>query len=106
MPAMTRFPIIACACFALAACGGNDTPDGGDGDEQRNARGEVLGGSITDDMLPLDTVTSQSPPQADEQARPSDADAEQSADTPPAQSEADAEEPEPEPEAAAAEESE
>lgn len=43
----------------LAACG----DEGGKGGEERGtAAGEVLGGSITDDMLPLDTVTSQSPP--------------------------------------------
>lgn len=45
--------------LALAACGGNGgTPEG----ERKTAAGEVLGGSITDEMLPLDTVTSESPP--------------------------------------------
>ena len=45
--------------MALAACGGNGgTPEG----ERKTAAGEVLGGSITDEMLPLDTITSQSPP--------------------------------------------
>jgi len=42
----------------LAACGGDA---GGEG-ERKTAAGEVLGGTISDDMLPLDTVTSQSPP--------------------------------------------
>ena len=43
---------------ALAGCGGAE--QGAEG-ERRTAVGEVLGGTISDDMLPLDTVTSQSP---------------------------------------------
>lgn len=43
----------------LAAC-----DNGGDaaGPERKTAAGEVLGGSISDAMLPLDTAQSQSPP--------------------------------------------
>ena len=53
--AVSALPLV----LLLAACGG----DGGKGGEERGtAAGEVLGGSITDDMLPLDTVTSESPP--------------------------------------------
>jgi hypothetical protein len=53
------------AAFALvlllAAC--NDKqPVPAARDDQRNAEGEVLGGTISDAMLPLDTVTSQAPP--------------------------------------------
>ena len=58
---MTRFAILAGACLALAACG-EKTPADTQVDETATARGEVLGGSISDDMLPLDTITSQSPP--------------------------------------------
>ncbi len=51
---------IAAAALAalLAACdsGSNGANDG------RTAEGEVLGGTISDEMLPLDTVRSQSPP--------------------------------------------
>jgi hypothetical protein len=43
---------------ALAACGDKKS----DGPERKTAAGEVLGGSISDAMLPLATVTSQSPP--------------------------------------------
>ena len=43
---------------ALAACGGKND----EGPERKTAAGEVLGGSISDAMLPLATVTSQSPP--------------------------------------------
>ena len=68
MPAMTfsalsRCSIFGAACLLLAACGNEaeaPAPDEGNLD----ARGEVLGGSISDAMLPLDTLTSQSPPMA------------------------------------------
>ncbi len=44
----------------LAACsGGNSTREEGGAGE---AEGEVLGGSISDEMLPLDSLKSQSPP--------------------------------------------
>ena len=46
------------ATLALAACG-EQAPERGD--DAREAEGEVLGGSISDDMLPLDQVQSQSP---------------------------------------------
>ena len=55
-PLRTSATLLAFA--ALAACG-EETKTG---PERRTAAGEVLGGSITDDMLPLDTVRSQSPP--------------------------------------------
>ncbi|MGN3975183.1 hypothetical protein [Tsuneonella sp. SYSU-LHT278] len=55
----TRSLIALPLVLAIAACGGNDP--GAEG-ERKTAAGEVLGGSISDDMLPLDTVTSQSPP--------------------------------------------
>jgi hypothetical protein len=42
----------------LTACGGKKD----EGPERKTAAGEVLGGSISDAMLPLATVTSQSPP--------------------------------------------
>ena len=43
---------------ALAGCGDEAEPNA----ERRTAAGEVLGGTINDEMLPLDTVTSQGPP--------------------------------------------
>ena len=45
--------------MALSAC--NDAKKS-TGDERKTAAGEVLGGSVSDAMLPLDTVQSQSPP--------------------------------------------
>lgn len=57
---MTLRPILLAALpLTLAACGGNDDPAQG---ERKNAAGQVLGGTISDEMLPLDTVRSQSPP--------------------------------------------
>ncbi len=52
-----RFMAVSALAMQLAACGGG----AGDGDE-RTASGEVLEGSISDEMLPLDQVTSQPPP--------------------------------------------
>mgnify|MGYP001154164366 CR=1 FL=1 len=55
-----RFPaaltVLALAALPLGACGG-----GGGGDDDRTASGEVLEGTISDAMLPLDTVTSEPP---------------------------------------------
>lgn len=47
--------------LVLSACGGEPEAPAADQGE-RQAEGDVLGGTISDDMLPLDTVTSQSPP--------------------------------------------
>lgn len=58
---MIRFPALAALCVVLAACGDDPAPSEQE-DAARDARGEVLGGTISDDMLPLDTVRSQSPP--------------------------------------------
>ena len=68
MSAMNRYAMIAATSLALAACGDDPAPSGEQGEENLDARGEVLGGTISDDMLPLDTVTSQSPSQAEEAA--------------------------------------
>jgi hypothetical protein len=43
------------ACILLAACGGDAEND------RRTASGQVLEGSISDSMLPLETVRSQPP---------------------------------------------
>lgn len=59
---MIRFSILAAATLALTACGSDPEPVATEENETGGARGEVLGGSISDDMLPLDTLTSRSPP--------------------------------------------
>lgn len=47
--------VVLASCALLAACGGKSD------DEQRQAAGQVLEGSISDSMLPLETVTSEPP---------------------------------------------
>lgn len=54
---MKRIGVILPSVLALAACGGDPAPSANGG----AASGEVLEGSITDAMLPLDTVQSHSP---------------------------------------------
>ena len=53
--------LLACSALALGACGDDAVERGAEGDA-RTAAGEVRGGTISDAMLPLDTVQSQSPP--------------------------------------------
>ncbi|MFA6219119.1 MAG: hypothetical protein WC692_05005 [Erythrobacter sp.] len=55
-----RFVAVPLALL-LAACGGASAPASSE-DDRRKARGEVLGGSISDAMIPLDTLESKSPP--------------------------------------------
>ncbi len=56
---------LACAMFAplllLSACEEEPAPETAT-DSSGVATGEVLGGTISDDMLPLDELTSTSPP--------------------------------------------
>lgn len=55
-PAVTRALILVLP-LALAACGGTEKKQ----KDQRTAAGEILPGSISDSMLPYDTVRSQPP---------------------------------------------
>ena len=53
-----KFGLVLAACLlALAGCNGDAKKDAGAG----TAQGEVLPGSASDAMLPLDTVKSQAP---------------------------------------------
>ena len=55
---MKYLPLTILPCLLLAACGGGgDEPQDGGGDG-RTATGEVLEGSISDAMIPLDQVKS------------------------------------------------
>lgn len=62
MRRLRYLPIFA-ATLALAACESEeaDTPEAAE-PARTGAQGEVLGGTVSDDMLPLDTLRSQSPP--------------------------------------------
>ncbi|QYU69716.1 hypothetical protein J4558_06185 [Leptolyngbya sp. 15MV] len=51
--------VLAASALALAAC---DRSDPAQGESGTRAEGEVLGGSISDEMIPLDQLRSQSPP--------------------------------------------
>lgn len=60
-----RLALIIAACAGLTAC---QAEPAATGPERRSAAGEVLGGEVTDDMLPLDTVRSSSPAGSSEPA--------------------------------------
>ena len=57
-------PISLLATLALAGCGDEAEGDGEAVATGGEAAGEVLGGTISDDMLPLEELTSTSPPAA------------------------------------------
>ena len=57
--------IILPALAAVSACGDEAANKG---PERTNAAGEILGGEVSDDMLPLDTVRSTSPAGESEQS--------------------------------------
>jgi hypothetical protein len=86
-----RIGVVLPIVMALAGCGSDPAPvPAGDG----TASGEVLEGSISDAMLPLDTVQSQSPPMEKAPSEPGD-----SASDPAGEDDDSAEAPEPSPEA-------
>jgi hypothetical protein len=71
---MKRAPFLAVLCLGLAACG---DPSAAPAEQGAAASGEVLAGSISDAMIPLDQLSSQAP-LAPRQAIPvGDVDAEQ-----------------------------
>lgn len=82
--------LLAAGAALLSACGDDaPTPESGE-DAERNAQGEVLGGTISDDMLPLDRLRSQSPPLREAPATASGAPAPEATDAAAAGDEADA----------------
>lgn len=58
---MTKLFAILPAVILLAACNGDGSPEA-QASADAMAEGEVLGGTISDEMLPLDRLKSQSPP--------------------------------------------
>ena len=79
----------------LSACGSETPPEETTAEADRNAQGEVLGGTISDDMLPLDRLRSQAPSISESPSAPSTGDS--SADAAPEQEEAAEPAPAPEP---------
>lgn len=71
--------ILLTPLLMLGACGGEAEQTAAD-DGDLVAKGEILGGSISDEMLPLESVTSQSPPLAGEEERLRQLSEDQSAD--------------------------
>jgi hypothetical protein len=71
---MNRVALLAALCLGLAAC---EDPSAAPAEQGAAATGEVLAGSISDAMIPLDELNSQAP-LAPRQAIPTgDVDAEQ-----------------------------
>lgn len=58
---MTKLFAVLPAAMLLAACNGEQSPEAQPSADAM-AEGEVLGGTVSDGMLPLDTLKSQSPP--------------------------------------------
>ena len=66
---MIRSLAVLSLLVGLAACG--EKPAEAPANDRRGAEGEVLGGTISDAMLPLATVRSESPPMEPAPASPS-----------------------------------
>lgn len=90
---MKRLVSVLAVSLVLASCG-QDAAEVDERNADSTARGEVLGGTISDTMLPLDAVQSQSPPQAGQDSTAGGEDDESSSSEPDTQSD-----PQPEPEA-------
>lgn len=61
MGVMARRPLGAVALAALALLAACQRSPREPGDDQRSAAGEVLSGSVSDAMIPYDTLTSEPP---------------------------------------------
>ena len=60
---LAKFAALVTAGAFLAACESESAPPPVEDDGRATAEGEVLGGTISAEMLPLDTLRSQSPSQ-------------------------------------------
>ena len=60
--------------LTLAACNDTDAPESAESEQGGEAGGEVLGGAISDDMIPLEEIRSQSPPASRSEGGGSDED--------------------------------
>ena len=62
---------LAAATVILSGCGDDSPPAETEVEAERNAKGEVIGGTISDAMIPLDRLHSQSPPVREAPSQPS-----------------------------------
>ena len=62
---------LAAATVMLSGCGDDSPPAETEVEAERNAKGEVIGGTISDAMIPLDRLHSQSPPVREAPSQPS-----------------------------------
>ena len=76
---MNRVPFLAILCLGLAACG---DPSAAPAEQGAAASGEVLAGSISDAMIPLDQLSSEAPLAPRQAAAAEDLDAQQPEVTP------------------------
>lgn len=69
---MIRSAVLLVAATAiLSGCGDDTPPAETEVEAERNAKGEVIGGTISDAMIPLDRLRSQSPPAREAPSQPS-----------------------------------
>jgi len=64
---------LVAATAILSGCGDDAPPAETEVEAERNAKGEVIGGTISDAMIPLDRLRSQSPPVREAPSKPSTA---------------------------------
>ena len=62
---------LALGAALLTACSSETPPEETTAEADRSAKGEVLGGTISDDMLPLDRLRSQAPSISESPSAPS-----------------------------------
>ena len=60
---------LVAGAILLSACGDDAPPEETEAEAGRGAKGEVLGGTISDAMIPLDQLRSQSPPMPESPSR-------------------------------------
>ena len=63
--------LLVAATAILSGCGDDAPPAETEVEAERNAKGEVIGGTISDAMIPLDRLRSQSPPVREAPSQPS-----------------------------------
>ncbi|MFT6009742.1 MAG: hypothetical protein ACI9TB_002986 [Parasphingorhabdus sp.] len=64
----SRIAAAALLSLTIAACSGNDGPDAGDVTETRMDDVDVIDGTISDDMVDVDTIQKTDPTGAEEEA--------------------------------------